>query len=133
MALGQCGEVEQHAALVGRVGAAGHQAGFGETVGQFGGAVVTDAQPLSQRADCGRAARWQSFELQQCLVLARREAGGARLTLAEIQEAADEIAEFRQRLVIRLGRAGFRGGRLLRRCGVLASHGGALQLAVYIS
>lgn len=73
-----------------------------EAAAEFDGGVMADLQPLGQGADCGRRPTRQPLDRQQCLVLLRLDAGGARGLFAEIQEAPDLIAKLRERPVIDL-------------------------------
>src|SRR6185312_16693420 len=65
-------------------------------------AVMADAEPLGQRADGDALAAGKSFDHQEGLVLLRAQPGLLGGGIAERNEAPQEVAELRQRLVIGL-------------------------------
>lgn len=98
--LGRLREAQKHEAMIRVVRDAFDQPAFDETVGQFHGRVVADAETLREIADRDGLPAPKSLDREKRLMLARREARALRLGLAEFEEAADQIAEFREGRVI---------------------------------
>ncbi len=94
------GDTQQDFAGVGTAAGAGEQSFGFEAAAQFDCAVVADLQALGESANGGRHSRWQSLESEQSLMLLRLDAGGAGGVLAEIQEAADFVAESCEGLIV---------------------------------
>jgi hypothetical protein len=93
------GQPEQDAAAVMRVGAAFDEPAFGQSVDQFDGAVVADAQAIREVSDSRRALAREPLYRQQGLMLARGQFGGDRRRLAERKKTPDQIAEIGECLV----------------------------------
>src|ERR1700683_3481986 len=64
-----------------------------QTVCEFNRTVMLDLQPFRQNADRRNLAGRQTLDRQQSLVLMRLDSCGARGRFAEVQEAADFVAE----------------------------------------
>src|SRR5580704_16787213 len=69
-------------------------------VRQFNCAVMLNLQTFGQHTDGGHVVSGQSLYHQQCLMLVRLNAGSTRGLFAEVQEAADFVAEISKRRVI---------------------------------
>ena len=91
---------EDFAAVVLRAGAVDEASGF-EAVDQFDGAVMADLHTVGQFLDAGADARGHAFDGEHELILAALQARFFDHLLAEVEEAADLVAEFGQCLVIR--------------------------------
>jgi hypothetical protein len=94
--------LQQHATVVVLVLIPCDQPRLAEAVDQLDGAVVADAQAFREVADRHRPAAGESLDRQQRLMLARGQAGVFRLDLAELEEAADQVAKLGQPLVVGL-------------------------------
>ncbi len=101
--VGTLGQLQLHAAVVLLVLIPCDQSSLAKTVDQFDGAMVADAQALRQIADSHRRLARKSLDRKQRLMLARGQAGIVRLYLAELEEAADQVAELGQPLVVGSG------------------------------
>ena len=104
--VGQRGELQQDAAMIALVLVAYDQACLGKAVHQFHRAVVANAQALGEIAHSHWSTARKSLDRQQRLVLACRESRLIRLDLAEFEEAADQVTELRQPLVVGLADGG---------------------------
>ncbi len=93
-------DAQQDFSSVGTAARADDQSLGFEAATQFDRAVVADLQALGESADGGRHSRWQPLESEQSLMLLRLNAGCAGGILAEIQEAADFVAESGEGLVV---------------------------------
>src|SRR5579862_4673435 len=95
---------------------------LGEPVNQLDGAVMLDLQPLSELTNRRAGAFRQAFDRKQQLVLRRLEPILAGRVGAELQEAANLVAEFRQSAVFPRGEIGgshtYIVSRYNRRCGI---------------
>jgi hypothetical protein len=69
-------------------------------VHQFNCAVMLNLQTLGQHSDRGNLISGQSFYHQQCLMLVRFNSHSTRGVFAEVQKAADFVAEISKRRVI---------------------------------
>jgi hypothetical protein len=69
-------------------------------VGQLNRAVMLNLETLGQHADRGNVVSGQAFYHQQCLMLVRLDAGSTRGVFAEVQEAADFVAEISERGIV---------------------------------
>lgn len=74
-----------------------------QTVDQFHGAVMAKAKPVRERGNGGANPLGQAFNGQQELVLLRLDVTGTSGFLAEVQELADAVAEFRKLAIACLG------------------------------
>lgn len=105
-----CGrESDDDAAAVGIVPLALHEALPGGAVDQFDGAVVVQQQAIREVADGHRLIVGEAAQGQEELVLLRLKSGLARRLLAEMEEAAEAIAEFGQGLVLGVRNLGAQG------------------------
>jgi len=94
------GDAQQDFARVGVASGAFEQSLRFEAAAQFNRAMVANLQALGERANGGGQRGRQSFQGKQSLVLLGLDAGGAGGILAEIQEAADFVAESRESPVV---------------------------------
>jgi hypothetical protein len=84
------------------IGAAAlHETTPRQTIYEFYGTVGTNLHAIRQRADVRPHVYRQTFQGQQKLMLPRLEASLACGLLAEMQEAANLVAEFRERWIVR--------------------------------
>src|SRR5467141_2218144 len=74
-----------------------------QPVDQLHGAVMLQRQPVRQRADRRFWALGEPAQRQQKQILLRLEPSGARRRVPFAHELADEVAQFRQRAVLRRG------------------------------
>jgi len=74
-----------------------------QTIHQFHGAMVADLHAIRQFADSRTNPGRHALDRQHKLVLAALQSRLFNRLLAEMKEAADLVAELRQRLVIRQG------------------------------
>jgi hypothetical protein len=74
--------------------------GIGQPIHQFDSTVVLDLQPLGDFGHSRTSSRRQSFQSQHELVLSRLQPGPSRVLLAEVQETANLVSQFRKRLII---------------------------------
>lgn len=89
----------------------------GEPVHQFNRTVMPNLQALGQFSDSRMGLSVQSLQCQHQLMLVWFDAGGARSLLAEMQKAADLIAQVGQGLVVGCGnRSSHAKKYIVRRC-----------------
>jgi hypothetical protein len=91
---------ELHLSPISAVARTPNPSGRFQTTAQLDRAVVANLQPLGQGADGRFLSERRSFDCQQRLVLLWLDPCRTRDALAEIQEAANLIAEVRQGLVV---------------------------------
>lgn len=92
--------MQQDFAPIGFAARSAQKSALDEPVGKFHSAVMLDLQALGEDSNrCLRACR-QPFEGQQRLMLVRLHSARARRPLAEIEVAADFVAEIGQHSVI---------------------------------
>ena len=88
------------AAIIVSAGAMDETSGF-EAVHQFNGTVMANLHTVRQFANARADARGHAFDGEHELILAALQAGFFNYLLAEMEKAADLIAEFGQCLVVR--------------------------------
>src|SRR5581483_9678372 len=94
------GEADEHLAAVGLAAAAANQPlGFG-AIHQLDGAVVLEVQTLGELADGRLLPGGVAADGEQELVLLGLDPGGAGGLLAEVDEAADLVAQLGERAVL---------------------------------
>jgi hypothetical protein len=96
-------ETHVHLSTVLRTWFANDQSLEPKPVDQANRAVVRNLQLLGEFSDGGRVSTRKSFDREECLILARRQSGGGRCNLAEMQELPEAVAESRQCFVLTLG------------------------------
>src|ERR1700688_1480286 len=72
-----------------------------QAIDQFNGAVVADLHTIGEFAHSRTHSSRHALDCQHQLILAALEASLFYDLLAEVEEAADLVAELRQRLVVR--------------------------------
>lgn len=100
LALGR--DLDQDFAMVPGVPVPAHQAEGGEAVEEADDRVVPELELPGQRADGGKAVRRDALDRQEELVLLGFQARPAGLPLAEGEEAADQMTEMGEALVVGL-------------------------------
>ena len=99
---------QEDAPLVQAIVEALDQPALGQPFGQLDGLVVSNLHTLGEIADRDRLAASVPLDDEQGLMMPRRQAGGLRLILAELEEAAEQIAKLGKRRVVLLGQSGLR-------------------------
>ena len=103
-------KVDFHHALVGASGSTLQQSQLRAAIDQGDHAVVMRLQPVCEFADRGPVAPREAHDVQQQLVLERREPPVLAQLLAESQEASQPVTEAGQALEVGLAEAGAPGG-----------------------
>jgi hypothetical protein len=93
-------DLDQDLAMVEGVPVPAHEAEGGQPVDELDDRVMPELELPGERADGGEAVRRQSLDREQQLVLLRLETRLSRLPFAERQEAANQVAEMRQALIV---------------------------------
>ena len=79
----------------------------GEPVHQFNRTVMLNLKAIGEISYSRSRSAWQSFQSEHELVLARLDPGQVRSLLAEMNKAADLVAQLCQRLVVSLSNRAF--------------------------
>lgn len=94
------GQFEVDAATIDARGKAAHELAADEAINETHDAMMAKLQPLGQFADGGRVTAGKALDGEQRLMLLRRETGGARRFLAEMEEARQGVAEGGEHFVV---------------------------------
>src|SRR5579863_901103 len=94
-------ESEQNFAAVAVAALAMDVTSGGQPVHEFHSAVMLNLQAFGQFAHKRRHAGWKPFQRKHQLMLMGLQTGSACRLFAEAQKAANLVAEFRQRLIVR--------------------------------
>ena len=94
-------ELNHDLAPIAGVGTPPHQASCHEPIDQPHDTVMMKLQSLSERADGGRPAAFQTLQLQEQLIVPGRDADLSGGQLPDAEEPPDLIPKIGQRLIVR--------------------------------